>query len=241
MKNLMLVPSLVCALIAAIFVATSPAARAAVQQGEAVAVAVKGTADYTVNGRDWLPLRANDTLKPGAEIRTADGASVDLFLNYNGPVVAVQPGSHLVLSKLDREEKGDQVVTDTLLEVKKGAIMGYAQKIATGSRYVIKTPESVVTVTGTLYYVYATGYVYVQTGAVEVKYSPRGASRFSTSAVNVPEGFYLAPGASTPTLTPPPVGDTIVATISTSIGNVRRFNLSRGRKLEIKAVAPASL
>lgn len=241
MKKLMYIPSLVCALIAGSFVTTATTAKAGVQQGEAVAVTVKGAADYSLNGKDWVPLRANDTLKPGTEIRTATGASVDLFLNYNGPVVVVQPGTHFVLSKLDREEKGDQVVTDTLLDVKKGAIMGYTQKMGTGSRYVIKTPEGEVNVTGTLYYVYATGYVYVQTGAVEVKYSPRGASRFSTTAVHVPEGFYLAPGASTPTLTPPPLGDTIIATISTSIGNVRRFNLSRGRKLEIKAVAPLSL
>src|SRR5262245_2147547 len=88
-------------------------ARGAVIKGEAVAVTVTGTADYSVDGKDWKPLRANDVLKPGMEVRTATGAKVDLFLNYNGPMVIVQASSHLVLTKLDREEISGRVVTDT--------------------------------------------------------------------------------------------------------------------------------
>src|SRR6185436_11803845 len=49
MKSLMSIPSLVCALIAGLFAASPTAAKAVVQQGEAVAVTVKGAADYSIN------------------------------------------------------------------------------------------------------------------------------------------------------------------------------------------------
>jgi len=227
-------------IVGALFAAPVAPAHAATKPGEAVAVTVSGKAEFSTNGRDWLPLRSNDTLKPGAEVRTASGATVDLFLNYNGPVVVVQSASHLVVSKLDREESGDQVVTDTQLEVKAGSILGYAQKMSSGSRYVVKNSLGDVNITGTIYQVYASGYVYVVSGAVEVRYSPRGISRLGTT-VYVDAGFYFDPVAYSSTSTAPPVTDVLLTTINTTIGNVRKFNLSRGRKLTVKTVTPISL
>jgi hypothetical protein len=35
--------------------------------------------------------------------------------------------------------------------------------------------------------------------------------------------------------------DPIIATVNTTVGNIRNFNLSRGRKLRVTAVNPVSL
>jgi hypothetical protein len=211
-------------------------ARAAVLKGEAVAVTVSGAADYSVDGKEWKPLRANDTLKPGMEVRTATGAKVDLFLNYNGPLVIVQSSSHLVISKLDREEISGRVVTDTELNVKAGSIIGYTQKMAPSSQYKIKNQLGDVFITGTIYQVYASGYVYCQSGEVNVRYSPKGVSLLGNT-VDIFAGFYFDPVSYSSTTIPPDTSDTLLATVEATIGNIRKFNLSRGRKLTVEVLS----
>lgn len=240
MNKLSFLRSIVCAITLGAVFALPHHAQAAPKQGDAVAVTVTGSADFSLDGKTWQRLRANDVLKPGTEIRTALGGKVELFLNYNGPIVVVKPESHMAISRLDRVDDGNEIVTDTLLEVKAGSIAGYTQKMSPRSTYVVKNSLGNVNITGTIYDVYASGYVYVQSGAVNVVYSPQGASRFG-NVVYVPEGFYFNPVTYSTTTTPPAMGDTLLATVNTSIGNVRRFNLSRGRKLEVTAVTPVSL
>jgi hypothetical protein len=208
--------------------------------GEAVAVTITGAAEVTDDGKVWRVLRVNDVLKPGAQVRTMANSKVDLFLNHNGPAVVVEASSHLALTTLKRLQTGDEIDTDTQLDVKAGSIVGYTQKMSPRSRYVVKHGLGEAVITGTIYQVYASGYVYVSSGSVDVRYSQSGFGNLG-NVVNVAAGFYFNPATYSATLTPPSMTDTIIATVNTSVGNIRNFNLSRGRKLRVTAVEPVSI
>jgi hypothetical protein len=210
------------------------------EAGEAVAVAITGSAEVSMNGKDWRTLRVNDVLVPGAQIRTLASSKVELFLNHNGPALVVESSSHLVLSTLKRLAVGDEIDTETELDVKAGSIVGYTQKMSPRSRYVVKHGLGEAVITGTIYQVYASGYVYVVSGSVDVRYSPQGTSGLG-NVVNVQQGFYFNPATYSATMTPPAGTDPIIATVNTTVGNIRKFNLSRGRKLQVNAVNPTSI
>jgi hypothetical protein len=163
-----------------------------------------------------------------------------LVLNHNGPAVVVEASSHLSLTTLKRLQIGDDIDTETQLDVKSGSIVGYTQKMSPRSRYVVKHSLGEAVITGTIYQVYASGYVYVSSGAVDVRYSQNGVGNLG-NVVNIQAGFYFNPATYSATLTPPAITDTIVATVNTTVGNIRTFNLSRGRKLRVTAVDPTSI
>ncbi len=210
--------------------------QAEVIQGEAVAVALKGQAEYSLDGATWNELTRNTVLKPGAVIRTAKDSFVDLFMNYNGPAVRIEASSRLRLTKLDREEKGDTIVTDTVLTLAEGNIIGYAQKATAGSRYVVETPRGVANITGTTYTVNALGFVVVTSGAVEVRYSPVTGAPLSTPLLVGP-GQTFDPTTGSVRSTIGSDSNNLIASVNTMMGNVRRFNLARGASVEVKAVS----
>jgi hypothetical protein len=214
----------------------SQPAQAEVIQGEAVAVSLKGKAEYSLDGATWNELTRNTVLKPGAVVRTDKDSFVDLFMNYNGPAVRIEASSRLRLTKLDREEKGDTIVTDTVLTLAEGSIVGYAQKATSGSRYIVETPRGVANITGTTYSVNAFGYVIVTSGAVEVRYSPVTGAPLSAPLV-VGAGQMYDPTTGTVVTAGPPGTSNLLATVNTLMGNVRRFNLARGATVEVKAIS----
>src|SRR5213080_2545985 len=67
------------------------------QSGQVTIQAVSGSATYSTGGA-WLPLKENLSLSRGAAIKTADGATVDLILTYNGTVLRLTPNSELRLN-----------------------------------------------------------------------------------------------------------------------------------------------
>ncbi len=211
--------------------------RAEVKQGEAVVAAIDGTAEYSTDGRNWIPLKVKDVLKPGAEIKTSPTSTVDLYLNYNGPVVRADKDSHLVLTRLSREEKGQEIVTDTFLTLKLGSVLGFTQKIAKGSRYSIATPDGIVDITGTQYRVSTSGFVGVLVGSVTVRYSKRGTAGLGVSVtVNAGQEFNSTTG-----LVQPYNGAdfaSLLQDVETSVGNVRKFNLANGAKVQVTAITP---
>ncbi len=137
---------LVCSL--AIF-AISFQAQAVTKQGKAVVRAVRGTAKYSEGGGVWIPLKVNTTLGPGSVIQTSAESTVDLFLGQNGPVVRVTPDTTIGFDKLAFTDTGSDTVIDTQLSLKSGRILGNVKKLASASRYEIKTPNGVAGIRGT--------------------------------------------------------------------------------------------
>lgn len=213
------------------------AAQAEIKQGSAVVKAIEGDAQYRVSGQDWKVLKVETVLKPGTEIKTGKSSAVDLFLNHNGPVVRVNRDSVLALRKLDRQEQGAEIITDTHLDVIAGSIMGYTQRPSPKSTYLVTTPVNEVTITGTHYQVTDEGYVILITGTAEVKWDRQQPFKQKQAKTNVMAGQTYDPelnggtGGVRPTL--PGDNMNVIADINTSKNNSMKF-YAHGGKITVK-------
>jgi hypothetical protein len=190
------------------------------RQGAAIVTSVVGAAEYTTDGKNWIPVKQDDVLQPGTEIRSHAGAAVDLFLNYNGPLVRLDAQSRVRLTKLEYSEKGDEIITDTVIDVKEGAILGYTQKLSPNSRYVVNTPAGEAEITGTHYKVNADLKVVVISGSVQVRYKKYGQKEIKAT-VNAGQTFDPLTGMVRPTL--PTDTAMLIADINTLKKSERKF------------------
>jgi len=157
------------------------AAHGALSQGTAVVKAVTGSASYLDELGFSHPLTTGTVLKQGHTIKTGVDSSVDLFLDQNGPNVALDANSTLLLEKLAYEQTSLGTKIDTLLDLKSGRMAGQVKKLIAASRYEVKMPKGLARVRGTEFYIDAkTGDVHVTVGTVNV-----------TITVNAPDN---APG-----------------------------------------------
>src|SRR5262245_13716504 len=86
-------------------------AQAAAELNQAVVRGVRGSANYSTDrGANWKALKVGTTLKQNSVIRTAPGATVDLFLNENGPVVRVTENTTMGIDRLTIDRAGVEKV-----------------------------------------------------------------------------------------------------------------------------------
>jgi hypothetical protein len=115
-------------------------AAAEIRQGKALVTAIKGSVTYSYNKGFWKPLKKGDVLRPGATIKTAQGSSVDFFMDQNGEHVSLNEESTLNLEKLSYEEQLAGVPrVETILDLQRGELIGHAQQLASGSSYKVRT------------------------------------------------------------------------------------------------------
>ena len=151
------------------------------RQGTAVVKSVSGSASYLDELGFSHPLTTGTVLKAGDTIKTGVDSFVDLFLDQNGPRVALDENSTLRLEKLAYEQTSLGTKIDTLLDLKAGQMAGNVKKLIAASRYEVKMPQGVAHVRGTTFYINAKeGDVHVTSGTVNV-----------TITINVPNN---APG-----------------------------------------------
>jgi len=163
-------------------------ANAQVQSGQVLIKAVNGSATYSTGG-DSLQLKENVVLSRGATIKTSDGATVDLVLQYNGTVLRLLPNSTLKFDKLNKENAAEGIVTETSLNLTSGSILGSQRKLASPSRFVVNTPFGVATIKGTEYVVNSAGAVSVLSGSVDLIYNLPGNGGSVKVTVNAGETF----------------------------------------------------
>lgn len=145
---------------AAFFLAAVILVPAEAASGRAVVRAVRGSAEYSAQGKTG-PLRVGQTLRSGATVTTAAQSEVDLFLGVNGPVVRVRENTSLGLEQL----QFDGEVVETMLDLKSGQIVGNVKKLAANSRYEIKTANSVAGIRGTAFALNSNGGLVVAAGS----------------------------------------------------------------------------
>jgi hypothetical protein len=93
---------------------------------------------------------------------------VDLHLGQNGPAVRLVSNTTLSLDRLTYEARGGETVIDTQMDVRTGAILGNARKLAEASRYEVKTLIGVAGIRGTEYFLSAAGVLHVLSGTVDL-------------------------------------------------------------------------
>jgi hypothetical protein len=134
-------------------------------QGYAKVRYVEGPAVYSRAGGAAQAVERYIILHPGDTVKTDGKSHVDLALGYNNGNLHVTPNSELALDKLTYQNTGLEVVSDTQLNLKSGAIAGNVYKAAAGSKYEIKTPRGVAAIRGTRYCVWANGNVGITQGS----------------------------------------------------------------------------
>ncbi len=173
-------------------VAVSWAFSARAYEGTAKVQAIpSGSAQYTVDGTFWATLEKGAVLKQGATIRTDAMGVVDLYLGKNGPQVRLAPQTTLALSTLTYDEGAGETIVTTELGLTTGKIQGVVRKMSAASRYEVKTPVGTCGIRGTKYEITSTGRVTVESGFVDVMYTPPGAS--APVKFEVPAGYTFDP------------------------------------------------
>ena len=157
-------------------------------------IRVKGAARYSVGNNVWQPLKVGESLKPGALIQTAKGASVDISFeeSYVAPSKPSGPSSsHLnqflptteqdmirlgedtVISvdKLSAVDTGNDKVTETEIDLRKGRLFGTTKKMSATSQFRVKIPNGIAGIRGTIYTISSGGVIQVLVGSVVVAYT----------------------------------------------------------------------
>jgi hypothetical protein len=182
-------------------------------------VRITGNARYSTGNNVWQPLKVGTALKAGMIVQTAKKSSVDIVLGESyvanprpqGPtrthmmyqpvaeqdLVQLAEDSVLAIDKLTAVETGADTVTETMLDLRQGRIMGTTKKISAASRYEVKIPSGVAGIRGTIYTLSADGVVKVLVGSVVIAYTkPDGT--VVTQVVNGGYQYDAKSGAITP-------------------------------------------
>jgi len=163
--------------------------QAQTQQGSATAFDMKGSADYSVGGGTWSPLRGGTELKAGATVRTGADSRADLDLKINGPTVRLAANTTLGIDKLLYEKTGVDNVIETQLDLKAGTIAARVDKSSASSKYEVKTPNAVVGVRGAAEVaISADGKTAVKTGSAVVVHVD-SSGKTTTFVVNGGQSF----------------------------------------------------
>lgn len=124
-------------------------------------------------------------------------------------VVRLTPGTTLGIDKLMVTDTGADTVSDTELDLKKGKIFASVKKLSGASQYLIKLPNGIAGVRGTLFAISADGTVSVYEskggGVVLSLVLPDG----STKTYLVAPGQYIDPSTGKPGTLPPEAVDAL--------------------------------
>jgi len=218
--------------------ATLSSSRAEVQSGQVLIQAVKGVATYSNSDGKWAPLKENMTVGRGTTIKTETEATVDLILQQSGTALRLTPNSLLRFDKLNKESAGEEMITETSLNLVEGAIVGSQRKLASPSSFQINVPGGVATIKGTEYLVRADGAVTCVSGSVTVNYIlPHNGG---SVRVIVPAGFSFNPATGQVVVTTQAYLQNIIADINTVRQNAQVFKTGGATVVVRNEVPPVS-
>jgi hypothetical protein len=145
----------------------------------AVIRAVVGNAEFSADGgTTWKPAAVGVRLGANSVIRTEQFTKVDLYLGENGPVVRLLAETQMGIERLDFKNTAAEKIIDTNLRLDRGKMLGNVKKMAAASRFVVRTPTSLVFIRGTEFSVSASGQVGISSGLASVAF---GGKRFEVN------------------------------------------------------------
>jgi hypothetical protein len=208
----------------------SPAS-AEIQSGEVLVKAVHGVATYSTDHVTWRPLQPDLILKRGAVLKTGADATADLVMEDSGTALRMTPDTELEVARLNTELAGEQLVTETTLNLKSGAIIGSQRKLSKPSRFDINISGGVATIRGTEYLVRADGAVTCVSGEVEVKYTAPGSGKCNQPTIDsaqVPAGYSFNPATGSVVPTTSAYLKNIIADVNAVRDFAQVFKVGRG-------------
>ena len=130
--------------------------------------AIRGSAEVSGDGKKWKKALVGMKVGAGAVVQTPKDSVVDIFLGENGPVLRLMEESAIRIERLDVENTGVEKIIETEIELQRGRVLGSVKKMAAASKYVVRTPTSVVQIRGTEFSISDEGSVKIISGTVEV-------------------------------------------------------------------------
>jgi hypothetical protein len=112
------------------------------QNGSALIRHKTGNVQAKIGGVWSARANVGSVLCAGDEIRTGPNSSVDLDMGKSGGVIRLEPSTYVVVRKLSWRVENGELVSDTLLEVREGRVVGNSGKLTEKSVLEIKTPTS---------------------------------------------------------------------------------------------------
>jgi hypothetical protein len=112
------------------------------QNGSAIIRHKTGSVQAKISGVWSARANVGSVLRAGDEIRTGPNSSADLDMGKSGGVIRLEPSTYVVVRKLSWRVENGEVVSDTLLEVREGRVVGNSGKLVEKSVLEIKTPTS---------------------------------------------------------------------------------------------------
>jgi hypothetical protein len=194
---------------------------AEVESGRISIKSVQGQAVYSVDHHSWFPIKSDITIPAGAVLKTGPESTIDLVLQDSRTVLRVVPDTELELTELNKEVAGEDVITETRLNLKSGGVVGSQRKLSKPSTFTISSPKAVATIVGTEYLIRADGAVTCLDGEVSVNYNLPGNG--GSVRVTVPHGSSFNPVTGEVVPTTPEYLANIIQDINTVRNNAQTF------------------
>jgi hypothetical protein len=105
---------------------------------QAVVLSVTGKCRWSTNGSDFQQLRVGDTLDQGAAIVTESKSCVDLFLRRMAITVRINPETEVKVEKMVRRMHEEEMVVETVLDLRKGRILCFVRGVVAKSLFEVK-------------------------------------------------------------------------------------------------------
>lgn len=109
---------------------------APVPQG--VVLSVRGSSQYSADGKRFTRLKTGDVLHQGAVVRTAKDSHVDVFLQRLAITVRLTSETELGLEKMAKYKKEGHIVMETILDLRAGQIFCFVRGLVPNSRFEVK-------------------------------------------------------------------------------------------------------
>jgi hypothetical protein len=144
---------LICGLVLALTgVTTLVVAAGGEHNTKAIVRSIHGKASYKLAGTDWTPLRVNQELSPGTDLKTE--ADSQVYLQVNGVTSTVEMTESTTMTLTKMVEMGSD--TSTELKLDGGMVLGDVKKISANSDYKVTVPNGVAGIRGTSFEVTVT-------------------------------------------------------------------------------------
>ncbi len=116
---------------------------------KAIVRAIHGKASYKVGGGDWMPLKVNQELSPGTQLKTDVGSEAYLQVNGFASTVKLTENTTVTLTKMMQMGAFLSPDSSTSLKLDGGTVLGSVRKLSANSDYKVTVPGGVAGIRGT--------------------------------------------------------------------------------------------
>jgi hypothetical protein len=110
--------------------------------GKATVKGLRGSCQYQL-GDSWAAVKVNMEFRPGVVFRTGSKSEMEMSVNGLTSALRMEPDTTLAIPVMARANATRNASTETILDLRGGAVLGDVMKLSVNSRYEIKTPHGV--------------------------------------------------------------------------------------------------